>query len=130
MKICLFIAFAVVYVSCKSPVKTPIGEMLKNSDSVVVQFYSEKEVLENAATSSEPAAITQLIRYIDSQRMDSGTCIKGGQIIFYDDKKEVERVIYRPDCKLFEFVINDKKQYTLMSDGAVNFINAIEKGER
>lgn len=130
MKLFLLFLLAVLCVSCKNTVKTPIGELLRSSDSVVVQFYSDKQVLENAATSAEPAAIRQLIRYIDSKPADSAACMKGGQIIFYNDKKEVERVIYKPDCKLFEFVINDKKQYTLMSDGAVDFVYGIEKGER
>jgi hypothetical protein len=130
MKIAGYFAFLILLLSCNERGKSPISEKLKSSDSVVVQFYGEQQVLENAATSAEPAAIKQLIRYIDNEQKDSADCAKGGQIIFYFDKKEIQRVIYKPACKLFEFSLNGKKQYTEMSDGAIHFINSIKSGQR
>jgi hypothetical protein len=126
---CLLIAL-VCFASCRERGKSPIEERLKTSDSLVLQFYSEKEVLENAVTSTDLNAIKQFINYIDSDKADSLTCAKSGLLIFYSDKKELQRVLYKIDCRQFEFTLNGKKEFTKMPDAAKHFINAIKNGER
>jgi hypothetical protein len=116
--------------SCDERGKSEVSEKLKFSDSVIVQFYSEKQVLSNAAITTDKAAIQQLIRFVDNDQADSSACPKSGQLIFYKEKKEIERIIYKTICRQFEFTLNGKKQFTKMPDGAVNYINSIEKGER
>jgi hypothetical protein len=118
----------IVFVSCKK--QTAIAASLSKTDSLVIQFFSEKEVLENAATSVSKAAIDKVIELVDSREMDSIHCLKGGRVIFFSAGKEIERVSWKPSCRQFEFYFNGKTHFTAMSDEAVDFFAEIEKGEK
>jgi hypothetical protein len=130
MKVLLLLFTVVLITSCRERGRSLIAEKLRTSDSVVVQFYGEKQVLKNAATSTDPGAIKQLIGFVDSDQTDSSFCAKSGMLIFYAEQKELERVLYKTDCKQFELTLNGKKQFTKMPVGAVNYIKSIEAGER
>jgi hypothetical protein len=130
MKAFWLLITVVCFSSCSERGRSAIEEKLKTSDSVVVQFYGEKQVLRNAATSTDLSAINQLIKYVDGDQADSFACAKSGQLIFYSNKKELQRVHYKTACNQFEFTLNGKKQFTKMPAGSVNYINSIEAGER
>jgi hypothetical protein len=130
MKVLLLLFTVLLIASCRDRGRSPIAEKLKTSDSVVVQFYGEKQVLKNAATSTDLNAIKQLTEFVDSEETDFLACAKSGQLIFYANKKELERVLYKTDCKQFEFTLNGKKQFTKMPVSAVSYLKSIEADER
>jgi hypothetical protein len=115
-------------ISCSR--QTPFAATLSKSDSLVIQFFSEKEVLENAATSASKTAIDKVIQFVDSREMDSVHCPKGGLIIFFSAGKEIERVTWKPSCQQFEYYYNGKTHFSAMSNEAVDFFAGIEKGEK
>ena len=119
-----------IIVLCSSCNKSPVATALSESDSLVVQFFNEKEVLENAATTTEKDAIEKIARFVGTGRQDSVDCAKGGQLVFYSAGKETQRVLWKPECRQFEFVFESKKQFTGMSKEAVDFITDIRNAER
>jgi hypothetical protein len=128
MRLLCLVLLIIFLGSCKKP--SPFVSSLSTSDSLIIQFYSEKEVLDNAATTTDKTAINHLIQLVDSGETDSLSCPKGGSLIFFAAKKEIQRIIYKPSCRQFEYYFNGKKHFSSMSDQAVKFFDEIAKGER
>ena len=114
-----------LFMYCTSCKQSPVTSALLQSDSLVVQFLNEKEVLENAVKTTDQETIRKIAGFVGTGYQDSTNCKKKKILVFYQGRKEIQRVIWKPDCRQFEFNFQGKKRFTGMSKEAFDYISDI-----
>lgn len=130
MKCYLFITVAVIlFCSCK---QSAIKQSFSSADSVVIHFKDEQaEVITKTVQTAESKAINRIIEFINAKATEQFKCGYDGKMFFYNKGQQMQEVDFKikdAACNHFTFLINGKITSTRMSDEAVDFFNALEKG--
>lgn len=125
--IILFIG--VLICSCKS---SPVKQSFSSADSLVIHFKDEQAgaVIKTVQT-AESKAINRVIEFIDGKETELFKCGYDGKMFFYHNGKQIQEVDFKmknDSCNHFAFLVNGKLTGTKMSNEAVDFLDALEKG--
>ena len=130
MKYYLFITAAVsLLCSCK---QSAIKQSFSAADSVVIHFKDEQAgVITKTVQTAESKAINRIIEFMDAKGTEEFKCGYDGKMFFYNQGQKMQEVDFKmkdPACNHFSFLINGKITSTKMSDEAIDFLDALEKG--
>lgn len=130
MKYYLFITAAVILLcSCK---QSAIKQSFSGADSVVIHFKDEQAgVITKTVQTAESKAINRIIEFVDAKGTEEFKCGYDGKMFFYNNGEKLQEVDFKmkdPACNHFSFLINGKIINTKMSDEAIDFLDALEKG--
>ena len=130
MKSYLVIALvAILFCSCR---QSAIKQSFSTADSVIIHFKDEQAgVITKTVQTAETKAINRIIEFMDATETEQFKCGYDGKMFFYDDDKQIQEVDFKmkdPTCNHFAFLINGKIISTKMSDEAIDFLDALEKG--
>ena len=130
MKSFLFIIAAVTLLcSCKQSV---IKQSFSAADSVVIHFKDEQAgIITKTVQTAESKAINRIIEFMDAKGTEQFECGYDGKIFFYNKGQRMQEVDFKmkdPACNHFSFLINGKITNTKMSNEAIDFLDALEKG--
>ena len=130
MKYYLFItAAAILLCSCK---QSAIKQSFSTADSVVIHFKDEQAgVITKTVQTAESKAINRIIEFMDAKGTEEFKCGYDGKMFFYNNGEKMQEVDFKmkdPACNHFSFLINGKIINTKMSDEAIDFLDALEKG--
>jgi hypothetical protein len=130
MKYLILILFsAITFFSCK---QSAVKQSFSSADSLVVYFKNEQagEITKTVQTTDEKA-IRRMIEFIDGMESELFKCGYDGKMFFYSKDKKIQEVDFKMKdkaCNHFAFLLNGKLMSTKMSDEAVDFFDAMEKG--
>ena len=130
MRVYLLIAVAVIlFCSCK---QSAIKQSFSGADSVVIHFKDEQAgVITKTVQTAESKAINRIVEFMDAKETEQFKCGYDGKMFFYVEGKQVQEVDFKmkdPACNHFAFLINGKMTRTKISDEAVDFFVALERG--
>ena len=130
MKVYILIAVALIlFCSCK---QSAIKQSFSGVDSVVIHFKDEQAgVITKTVQTAESKAINRIVEFMDAKETEQFKCGYDGKMFFYDEGKQVQEVDFKmkdPACNHFAFLINGKMTRTKISDEAVDFFVALERG--
>jgi uncharacterized protein YcfL len=130
MKSYLFVTFAIIlFCSCKQSV---IRQSFSSADSVVIHFKDEQAgVITKTVQTAESKAINRIIEFMDAKETEQFKCGYDGKMFFFDKGQQMQEVDFKMKdqaCNHFAFLLNGKIMSTKMSDEAIDFLNALEKG--
>ncbi|HET6768687.1 MAG TPA: hypothetical protein VFH08_14845 [Chitinophagaceae bacterium] len=126
--LCITVAVILLY-SCK---QSPIKQSFSAADSVVIHFKDEAAgVVTKTVQTAESKAIHRIIEFMDTKETEQFKCGYDGKMFFYNKEQKMQEVDFKmrdPACNHFSFLLNGKMIYTKMSDEAIDFLDALEKG--
>jgi len=130
MKPYLFLAVIVIlFCSCK---QSAIKQSFAAADSVVIHFKDEQAgVITKTVQTAESKAINRIIDFMDAKGTEEFKCGYDGKMFFYNNGEKMQEVDFKmkdPACNHFYFLIDGKPTSTKMSDEAIDFFDALEKG--
>lgn len=131
MKPILILAItAITAVSCEP---TAIRASFRDADSLVVHFKNNagNEISKTVQT-TDKNAISRVIDFIDAPLAEQFQCGYDGKMFFYrDDKLYQEADFNRMEgsCRIFSIVVDGKLIHTRMNNEAMDFFNALERGD-
>lgn len=130
MKSYLCITAAVILLcSCK---QSAIKQSFSPADSVVIHFKDEAAgVVTKTVQTAESKAINRIIEFIDAKGTEQFKCGYDGKMFFYNKGQKMQEVDFKmkdPACNHFSFLLNETILYTKMTDEAIDFLEALEKG--
>jgi len=130
MKSYLFITATVILLcSCK---QSAIKQSFSGADSVVIHFKDEQAgVITKTVQTAESKAINRIIEFMDAKGTEEFKCGNDGKMFFYSNGEKMQEVDFKmkdPACNHFSFLIDGKITSTKMSDEAIDFLDALEKG--
>lgn len=130
MKSYLVITVAVIlFCSCK---QSAIKQSFSSADSVVIHFKDEQAgAITKTVQTAESKAIHRIIEFMDAKETEQFKCGYDGKMFFYNKGQQMQEVDFKmkdPTCNHFAFLINGKIISTKMSDEAIDFLDALEKG--
>ena len=130
MKFCLTISIAaILFCGCK---QSPIKQSFASADSLVIHFKDEQAgVVTKTVQTTESNAMNRMIDFIDAKETEQFKCGYDGKMFFYKKGEQVQEVDFKmknDSCNRFAFLLNGKLMNTKMSDEAVDFLDALEKG--
>jgi hypothetical protein len=115
--------------SCK---QSAIKQSFSSADSVVIHFKDEQAgTVTKTVQTAEAKAINRIIEFIDAKETEQFKCGYDGKMFFYSNGKQLQEVDFKikdETCNHFAFLLNGKLTSTKMSDEAVDFLDALEKG--
>jgi len=121
----IIIAFA----SCN---QSAIRKNFSSADSLVIHFKNEEAgIITKTVQTPESKAISRIIDFMDTKETEQFKCGYDGKMFFYDNgtkMQEVDFKIKNDSCNHFAFLLNGKLISTKMSNEAVDFFDALEKG--
>lgn len=119
----------IVFFSCKQSV---VKQSFAAADSLVVHFKDEQAgTITKTVQTADSKAINRIIELIDAKETEQFKCGYDGKMFFYSKGEKVQEVDFKMKeeaCNHFAFLLNGKLMSTKMSDEAVNFLDALEKG--
>lgn len=109
-----------------------IKQSFSSADSLVIHFKNEQagEITKTVQT-AEAKAIQRMIEFIDGKESELFKCGYDGKMFFYGKGQKIQEVDFKmkdKTCNHFSFLLNGKLMSTKMSNEAVDFLNALEKG--
>ena len=125
MKLLLFLSFILFFTSCK---QTAIEEKLSDTDSVMVQFYTEDGMIYNAVTSTEKPAIKKLTSFLENKTGIPGKCVESGKVQFFSKRKltlDATYHLFNNSCRYFSYRIDTSVYYIAMSNEAFDFLQSL-----
>ncbi len=130
MKAYLLIGLTVIlFCSCK---QSAIKKSFSGADSVVIHFKDEQAgVITRTVQTAETKAINRIVEFMDANETEQFKCGYDGKMFFYDKGKQIQEVDFKmkdPACNHFAFLMNGKITRTKISDEAVDFFVALERG--
>ena len=130
MKYYLFITATIILLcSCK---QSGIKQSFSAADSVVIHFKDEQAgVITKTVQTAESKAINRIIEFMDAKGTEEFKCGYDGKMFFYNKGQQMQEVDFKtkdPACNHFSFLINGKITSTKMSNEAIDFLDALEKG--
>jgi hypothetical protein len=129
MRILLFIFSSILFYSCK---QSAIKQSFSSADSLVVYFKNEQagEITKTVQT-ADANAIRRMIEFIDGKESELFNCGYDGKMFFYNGGRQIQEVDFKNKdkaCDHFSFLLHGKLMSTKMSNEAVDFLDALEKG--
>ena len=130
MKFYLLLIFSpILFFSCK---QSAIKQSFSSADSLVVHFKNEQagEITKTVQT-TDAKAIRRMTEFIDGKESELFKCGYDGKMFFYSKGQRMQEVDFKMKdkaCNHFAFLLNGKLMSTKMSDEAVDFFDAMEKG--
>ena len=125
----LFFLLIFYFSSCK---QSAIRQSFSSADSVVIHFKDEQAgIITKTVQTAEANAINRIIEFIDAKETEQFKCGYDGKMFFYNSGKQLQEVDFKmkdETCNHFAFLLNGKLTSTKMSDEAVDFLDALEKG--
>ena len=119
----------IIFYSCKP---SAIKQNFSAADSLVIHFKDEQAaVVTRTVQTAEPKAIRRVIEFIDAKETELFKCGYDGKMFFYDNGKQIQELDFKmknDSCQHFAFLLNGKLVSTRMSNEAVDFLDALEKG--
>lgn len=130
MRYSLFILFSgIIFCSCKP---SPVKQSFSSADSLVIHFKDEQAaVVTRTVQTAESKAIRRIIEFIDAKETELFKCGYDGKMFFYDKGKQIQELDFKmknDSCRHFAFLLNGKLVSTRMSNEAVDFLDALERG--
>ena len=124
--ICLMVF---VFGSCK---QSAVRQNFSSADSLVIHFKNEEAgIITKTVQSAESKAINRIIDFLDAKETEQFKCGYDGKMFFYDNGTKMQEVDFKmknDSCNHFAFLLNGKLISTKMSNEAVDFFDALEKG--
>jgi hypothetical protein len=125
----LFPFAAILFFSCAP---SAIKQSFSSTDSLVIHFKSEqaREITKTVQT-TEAKAIRRMVEFIDREETELFKCGYDGKMFFYSKGQRLQEVDFKMKdeaCNHFAFLLNGKLMSTKMSNEAVDFFDALEKG--
>jgi hypothetical protein len=129
MKFFFIFILPLVFISCKQSV---IKQSFSSADSLVIHFKDDAaEIVTKTVQTAESKAINRIIEFIDAKETEQFKCGYDGKMFFYSKGQQIQEVDFKmksDSCNHFVFLLNGKLTSTKMSDEAVDFFDALEKG--
>jgi len=120
---------AFIFCSCK---QSAIHLNFSSADSLVVYFKDEQAgAVTKTVQTTEAKAINRVIEFIDSKTTKEFKCGYDGKMFFYNKGQQAQEVDFKmknDSCNHFSFLLDGKLVNTKMSNEAVDFFDALEKG--
>lgn len=115
--------------ACKS---SAVKHSFSSADSLVIHFKDEQAgVVTKTVQTTESNAMNRMIEFIDAKETEQFKCGYDGKMFFYKKGEQMQEVDFKmknDSCNHFAFLLNGKLVNTKMSDEAVDFLDALEKG--
>ena len=129
MKYLFLVCLLLAIFSCK---QSAVKQSFSSADSLVIHFKDEQAgaVIKTVQT-AESKAINRVIEFIDGKETELFKCGYDGKMFFYHNGKQIQEVDFKmknDSCNHFAFLVNGKLTATKMSNEAVDFLDALEKG--
>ena len=129
MKYLFLVCLLLAIFSCK---QSAVKQSFSSADSLVIHFKDEQAgaVIKTVQT-AESKAINRVIEFIDGKETELFKCGYDGKMFFYHNGKQIQEVDFKmknDSCNHFAFLVNGKLTGTKMSNEAVDFLDALEKG--
>lgn len=119
----------IVFFSCK---QSAVKQSFTAADSLVVHFKDEQAgTITKTVQTADTKAINRMIDFIDAKETEQFKCGYDGKMFFFSKGAKVQEVDFKMKeeaCNHFAFLLNGKLMSTRMSDEAVDFLDALEKG--
>lgn len=115
--------------SCR---QSAIRHSFSAADSLVVHFKDERAgIVSKTVQTTEAKAISRMIDFMDAKTTEDFQCGYDGKMFFYAQGQKVQEVDFKmrdDTCRRFSFLLEGKLMSTKMSNEAVDFFDALEKG--
>lgn len=115
--------------ACK---QSAVKQSFSSADSLVIHFKDEQAgTVTKTVQTTESNAMNRMIEFIDAKETEQFKCGYDGKMFFYKKGVQVQEVDFKmknDSCNHFAFLLNGKLVNTKMSDEAVDFLDALEKG--
>jgi hypothetical protein len=125
----LTIVISVFFISCKP---SAVKQSFSTADSLVIHFKNEQAgIVTKTVQTTESKAINRVIKFMDAKETELYKCGYDGKMFFYTKGQQVQEVDFKMNdeaCNHFAFLLNGKLVSTKMSNEAVDFFDALEKG--
>lgn len=119
----------IIFCSCKP---SAVKQSFSAADSLVIHFKDEQAaVVTRTVQTAESKAIRRIIEFIDAKETELFKCGYDGKMFFYDKGKQIQELDFKmknDSCRHFAFLLNGKLVSTRMSNEAVDFLDALERG--
>lgn len=130
MRYSIFLILLILgFTSCKQSV---IKQSFSATDSLVIHFKDEQAAaVTKTVQTTESKAISRVIEYLDGKESELFKCGYDGKMFFYSKGEKIQEVDFKMKdeaCNHFAFLLNGKLVSTRMSNEAVDFFDALEKG--
>lgn len=129
MRLLLICGLIFLFSSCK---QSAIKQSFSAADSVVVHFKDEQAgIITKTVQTAEANAINRIVEFIDAKETEEFKCGYDGKIFFFNKGQRLQEVDFKMKdaaCNHFAFLLNGKLINTKMSDEAIDFFDALEKG--
>lgn len=117
------------FCSCKP---SAVKQSFSSADSLVIHFKNEQAgVVTKTVQTTESKAISNIIDFIDAAETENFKCGDDGKMFFYSKGKNIQEADFKmkdETCNHFSFLLDGKLMSTKLSNEAVDFLNALEKG--
>lgn len=121
--------FLLVISACKP---SPVKQSFSSADSLVIHFKDEQSgTVTKTVQTAESNAIKRIVEFIDAKETGQFKCGYDGKMFFYDNGQQIQEVDFKmkiDSCNHFAFLLNGKLMSTKMSDEAIDFFDALERG--
>jgi hypothetical protein len=118
-----------LFCSCK---QSAVKQSFSSADSVVIHFKDEQAgTISKTVQTAEAKAIDRIIEFMDAKETEQFKCGYDGKMFFYNKGQQIQEVDFKmkdATCNHFAFLLNGKLTSTKMSNEAVDFFDALEKG--
>lgn len=125
----IFLILVSFITSCR---QSDIRHSFSAADSLVVHFKDEKAgVITKTVQTTETKAISRMIDFMDAGKTQEFKCGYDGKMFFYAGEQRIQEVDFKmkdDSCRHFSFLLDGKLMSTKMSNEAVDFFDALEKG--
>lgn len=130
MRLLLICTLIMFVTSCK---QSAVRESFSSADSLVIHFKDERAgLVTKTVQTAESKAISRMIDFIAAPQIDSLNCGYDGKMFFYNKGQIIQEVDFKmrdDSCNHFVFSLDKTKLiYTKMSNEAIDFLDALEKG--
>lgn len=128
---CFFFLFllAISFCSCR---QSAIKKSFSAADSLVIHFKDEQAgVITKTVQTTDSKAIGRIIEFMDAKETELFKCGYDGKMFFYSKGQKIQEADFKMKdeaCNHFAFLVDGKLMSTKMSDQAVDFLDALEKG--
>ena len=124
-----FFLAALTFCSCH---QSAIRQSFLPADSLVIHFKDEQAgIVTKTVQTAESKAISRIVDFMDGKAIEQLNCGYDGKMFFYSKGQQIQEADFKMKdeaCNHFAFLLNGKLVNTKMSEEAVVFFDALEKG--
>lgn len=117
------------FCSCR---QSAVRSSFSAADSLVIHFKDEQAgIVTKTVQTTESKAISRITDFIDAKKASDFKCGYDGKMFFYSRGQKIQEVDFKMKdeiCNHFSFLLDGKLISTDMSNEAVDFLDALEKG--